>query len=117
MWEHEIMTDHYFLCLYKIWALEIIIKTSVIKPGSWHLFGSTTDDSVVKWEVLIFAINLSDMSLDDFNHEWFRYLVLDEHFEHGLIPPEFFLCFFRIEVFGSCECKILIIAEIKVRVE
>ena len=58
-----VMADKYFLWLYKVSGVEIDVDSSWRKSGSWHMFASSADDTIVERIIAILAIELFDVSL------------------------------------------------------
>ena len=75
----------------------------MIKPGAGHLSRPATDHTVVIGEVLIFAVDLPGVALDDFGVPAFRQLVDEQHVEHVLVPPVLEVSVRLVEMFGACE--------------
>lgn len=83
------MTDEDFLGLDKVGHFVTLAQPPVIEPGTGHLLGSTTDHAVVVGEVLVLAVDLASVTLDDADVPAGGQLVGEEGSEHVLIPPVF----------------------------
>jgi hypothetical protein len=114
MREHEIVADEDLFSLYKIGHFIIVIKPSVVEPGAGHLSRPATDHAVVVGEVLVFAVDLPGMALDDFGVPALRQLVDEQHVEHVLVPPVLDVSVGLVEMLGACEGQVSMVAKVEV---
>jgi hypothetical protein len=61
------MANHNLLSLDKVRNVESLAETSVIESSSGHFFRPSTDHGIIEAEKLIFAVNFSNMSLNNPN--------------------------------------------------
>ncbi len=117
MGEHEIVADEDLLGLYKIWHFIVVIKPAVVEPSAGHLSRPAADHAVVVREVLVFAVDLPGVALDDFGVPAFRQLVDEQHVQHVLVPPVLDVSARLVEMLGPCEGQVSVVAKIKVVLE
>lgn len=101
------MTDEYFLSLNKICNITVSINTSTIKASSRHELTPTTDDTIVEGEVVIFAIQFLNMSLNNRYPPTGSKSIVCKHHQHLLVPEifAFSVAFLKHFVIGKGEIQ------------
>lgn len=60
-----IVAFEYLFSLYKIWGMRLLIQSSTIESGAWHMNASTTDRQIFEGKVLVFWDDFSNKTLYD----------------------------------------------------
>lgn len=108
------MADEDFLALDKVGSVEVVIDPSAVIASARHEFAASANHAIVEREVLIFAEELLDMSLDDGYAPALRELVVVEHAEHVLIPEVFAFCGSVLVYFLAGQGEVPLVAEVEV---
>lgn len=114
MGEHEIVADEDLLSLNKIGHFIIVVKPAVVEPGAGHLSRPAADHAVIVGKVLVFAVDLPCVALDDFGVPAFGQLVDEQHVEHVLVPPVLDVSVRLVKMLGPCEGQVSMVAKIEV---
>lgn len=117
MREEVIMADEYLLGLYEVGAVAVGVDASAVESGPRHELAPPADEAVVEGEVVVLAVDLLHVALDDGHPPAEGQAVVRKHRAHVLVPVVLALGALLMQQLLVGEGEVDIVAEVKVIVD
>lgn len=117
MREEVIMADEYFLGLDEVGTVAVGVYASAVESSPRHVLAPPADETVIEGEIIVLAVDLLHMPLDNGHPPAHRQPVMRKHRAHVLIPVILPLRAFLMQQLLVGEREVDVVTEVKVIVD